>query len=97
MSPLLLCMFINDLALEIRHINKGIYMGGEQCFLLMYADDIVLICPDVTSAQDQLNVLHNWCDRWCIVINQKKSQSMHIRNPQKKRCDARVFLGSETV
>ena len=84
LSPLLFSVFINDLAQEVNNINAGVYMVEEQCSLLMYADDIVFMSPDVGKAQQQVTVLHEWCDRWRMSINPKKSQIMLIRHHQKQ-------------
>ena len=64
LSPLLFCMFIYALALETNDINIGVYMEGEQGSSLMYADDIVIIGPNVDSAQKQLDVLNEWGNKW---------------------------------
>ena len=71
-------IFINDLAEEIRQANAGIYMGGYQVALLMYADDIALISSSVEGAQQQLNAMGNWCSKWDMKINAKKSKILHI-------------------
>ena len=74
LSPLLFTIFINDLTQEIDDCNVGVYMGGEQLSLLMYANDIVLISGSESAAQRQLDVMTSWCNRWDMQVNPKKSQ-----------------------
>ena len=83
LSPVLFASFINDLASQINEARVGAYIGGEQISLLMYADDIVLISTNEAGAQAQLDVMSEWCSTWAMKINAKKSQIIHVRNPQK--------------
>lgn len=84
LSLTLFAIFINDLGEDINRANVGIDIGGHKLNLLMYADDIVLISPDSTSAQLQLDVLTEWCSSWGMFINTKKSQIVHVRPHQRK-------------
>ena len=63
----------------------------------MYADDIALISSSVEGAQRQLDIMGEWCSKWDMKINAKKSEILHIRNPQKKRCTTAVTCGTETL
>ncbi len=91
LSPVLFASFINDLAKEINDVGVGAYIGGEQISLLMYADDIVLISTNEQGAQAQLDVMTNWCSRWSMKINAKKSQIIHVRNPQKPLSKVKLY------
>ena len=97
LSPLLFSVFINDLAQEVKDAEAGVYMGGEQCALLMYADDIVFLSPDIDKAQKQVTVLYEWCKKWRMSINPKKSQVMHIRNHQKPRSQTKIYCGNHEL
>ena len=97
LSPCLFSIFINDLAEKINQAGAGVYMGGDQIALLMYADDIALISSSVEGAQKQLDVMASWCAAWDMKINAKKSEILHIRNPQKQRCSTPVTCGSEVL
>lgn len=79
LSPGLFSLFINDLALEIKHLNLGIHLGSVTVGILLYADDVALLAESVEDLQTMLNVLHNWCCRWRLVINQAKTQIIHFR------------------
>ena len=43
LSPLLFNLFINDLALRIKALGKGVLIDEDLVCILMYTDDIVLI------------------------------------------------------
>ena len=67
LSPTLFAIYINDLSELIKNAEAGVYVGGQQLHMLMYADDIVLVAPDVHKSQQQLDILSSWCK-----INAKK-------------------------
>ena len=53
--------------------------------MLLYANDIVSMSPNVSKAQQQLDVRVQWCEKWLVKIIAKKSQVVHKRNYQKPR------------
>ena len=73
LSPLLFNLYINDLAIRINALGKGISLNNDKVSLLMYADDIVLIADSETDLQSMLNELTRWCDINSMSINNKKS------------------------
>ncbi len=82
LSPTLFFIYIDDVSEQIKEVDAGVYIGGEQLHMLMYADDIVLMAPNAQKAQLQLDVLSHWCGKWLMKINAKKSQIVHVRNYQ---------------
>ena len=97
LSPVLFSIFIDDLADKIKELNSGIMVGGLQIPLLMYADDVVLMAPTKADAQKQLNALDEWCKTWWMAINPAKSQAIHIRNPQRPRCEGKLRCGDDEI
>ena len=79
MSPLLFDLFINDLALHIEALGKGIDIDLENVSILLYADDIVLLSDDEDNLQFMLNELNNWCALNDMSININKSNIVHFR------------------
>ena len=69
----------------MNELNVGVDVGNHVLNLLMYADDIVLVAPTVQAAQEQLDIMKDWCETWGMVINLKKSQILHIRPHQRAR------------
>ena len=53
--------------------------------MLMFADDIVLIAENECKLQCLLDVLHEWCNKWEVQINPKKTQVVHFRKKRKPR------------
>ena len=63
----------------------------------MYADDIALISSSMKGVQKQVDLMSNWCNKWNMRINAKKSEDLHIRNSQKAHCTKIVFCWSEQL
>ena len=72
-------MVINDLALCIKSLGKGVNIDNENVSILMYADDIVLIAENEEDLQYMLNELNNWCNVNSMTINFTKSNIVHFR------------------
>ena len=61
LSPILFCVYIDDLLKSLEEANVGCYIGS--CFVgvLAYADDLVLLAPTATAMRRMLHI----CDRVC--------------------------------
>ena len=58
-SPILFCLFINELALAvIRNGRHGVTLDAFELFILLLADDVVLLSETIIGLQTQLNSLH---------------------------------------
>lgn len=80
-SPLLFNIFINDLAITMTALDKGISVDNEKVCILMYADDIVLLAENENDLQCMLNALYNWCKINDMFLNLGKSNIVHFRMP----------------
>ena len=65
--------------------------------MLLYADDIVLIAPDETSLQAQLDAVYKWCRKWRMVVNQDKTQVVHFRTPRQNLTSASFSFGDKML
>ena len=75
LSPFLFAMYINDL--EEVFITKGVAgidTGLMELFILLYADDIVLMAENEADLQHCLEVLHEYCTRWKLSVNASKTK-----------------------
>ena len=45
---------------------------------LLYADDLVLFCPDLNQAQEIINIMNNVCKRFGLSISFKKTKVMQF-------------------
>ena len=81
-SPVLFSLFINELAVEV--INRGRH-GGRfttdflELFILLLADDVVLVSETVVGLQRQLNSLYNSASQLQLRVNMDKSNIIVFR------------------
>ena len=81
-SPLLFSLFINELALEIMQKGRhGLTLTPDvlEIFILLFADDIVLMSETVVGLQVQLNNLHNAATKLELKVNLDKSNIIVFR------------------
>ena len=75
LSPFLFSMFLNDI--EETFILKG-YQGIEiymtKLFLILYADDIVILAESAQSLQNGIDLLYEYCERWKLKVNVVKTK-----------------------
>ena len=77
---------------------RGISMGNAiEVFLLMYADDIVLLGDTVLELQRKISMLENFCDKWGMEVNLTKTQVIVFRNDGKTSKSERFTYKSNTV
>lgn len=81
LSPPVFSIFINDLATEVKELNKGVQMSNEKICLLLYADDIVLLTENEHDMQHVLDTLDK-CMKWGLNVNIAKSNGIHFRRGQ---------------
>ena len=63
-------LFINDLAHHINKLDVGLPCEVFLLAMLMFAGDIALIAENECKLQCLLDVLHEWCNKWEMQINQ---------------------------
>ena len=61
---------------EQRHVKK--MNGSEFIKWLLYADDLVLFCPDLEQAQNIIVIMDNVCKRFGLTISFKKTKVMQF-------------------
>ena len=75
LSPLLFSFFIEDLELKLQeNITSGVDIHDLMLFLLLFADDMVLLSKSASGLQAQLNSLVNYCDVWGLSVNIDKTK-----------------------
>ena len=80
LSPLLFNLYINDLAILIKSLDRGVQIDdGEKLSLLLYADDLCLIADNESDLQLMLDTLQKWCVTWQMKVNDGKTQVVHFR------------------
>ncbi len=63
LSTILFCVFINDLAQEIKSMNIGINIDNIKVAILLYADDIILLTDNKVDSPNILDKLNEWCKK----------------------------------
>ena len=80
LSPILFSLFINELALEVINGGKhGATFDLVEIFLLLFADDIVLVSETPIGLQTQLNNLYSAACRLELKVNMDKSNIIVFR------------------
>ena len=79
-SPFLFSMYLNDIE-EVFLLKgiEGIDIGTLKICLLLYADDIILFSKSAEGLQKSLDVLAEYCDRWKLLVNAKKTKILIFR------------------
>ncbi|XP_052772033.1 uncharacterized protein LOC128211362 isoform X1 [Mya arenaria] len=77
LSPFLFSMYLNDIE-EYYMLNgfDGIDIGMLKLFLLLYADDIVIMADSEDQLKKGLLLLEQYCDRWKLSVNSTKTKVM---------------------
>ena len=97
LSPTLFSLFLNDLAEEIKNTGLGINMNDRSLNILLYADDLALITESETDLQTLLSILYNWCQKWRMKVNVKKTKVVHFRCKNVVQSDFQFKYGDNTV
>jgi hypothetical protein len=74
MSPILFCIYIDDLLIQLSQSGAGCYIGLTFVGALAYADDIVLIGPTPSAMRKMLSVCDSFASDYDIVFNATKSK-----------------------
>ena len=79
-SPVLLSLFVNELANEI--MQRGIQLIPDLIgsFILLFADDVILVFDTVCGLQNQLNVRFDTANRLSLFVNTDNSKIVVFRN-----------------
>ena len=77
MSPLLFNIFINDIIDEFQSQECDPPVLDEEIVgCLLYADDLVILSTSPQGLQKSLDKLMNYCNKWRLQVNLKKSKTM---------------------
>ena len=81
LSPVLFCLYIDDLLLTLFKSGFGCFMGSNFVGALAYADDIVLVAPTASALRRLLSVCGDFASEYCyfcISFNAAKSKCLII-------------------
>ena len=97
LSTILFNIYINDLAVSLKSMNKGVDIGNEKICILLYADDIVILTENETDLQEMLDNLSNWCHLNGMFVNNSKSNIVHFRPKSVSRSDYMFKCGTSNI
>ena len=80
LSPILYSLYVNDCEMHFLQENcPSIEIEMINLFLLMYADDMVLLALSPESLQKMLDALSTYNDKWKLTLNTDKTKIMVFR------------------
>ena len=80
LSPLLFILFLNDLSSELdMDVDTELIMEEFQKFILLFADDTLLLAEMLPDLQNLLHKLSSYCDKWNITVNTDKTKVLVIK------------------
>ena len=77
-SPIMFCVYIDDLLLSLKSSGVGCYMGNFFVGALAYADDIVLLAPSANAMRRMLLCCDSYASDYNIIFNASKSKCIHF-------------------
>ena len=81
-SPILFCIYIDDLLLELKKSGFGCYIGVNFIGALCYADDIMLLSPTVVGMKNMLLICEKYAKDHNILFNPVKSNAIIFSKPK---------------
>ena len=98
LSPTLFGLYINDLAKALNDSGKGIKLSEDLTIaLLLYADDLAVIAESEEDLQEMLNILENWCKKWRMRVNVRKTKIVHFKTLRQQRTEFEFIFNNEIV
>ena len=98
LSPTLFGLYINDLVKDLNDADKGIKLTADVTVsCLLYADDLAIIAESEQDLQHQLHVLENWCKKWRMRVNVKKTNVVHFRIKSQRKTSYKFRFNNEEI
>ena len=72
-------LFLNDIEMHLQeNINIGITIDQVSIYLLLFANDAVLISEDAQGLQQMLDSLHVYFNKWSLTVNVDKTKILVV-------------------
>ena len=94
LSPVLFSLYLNDLPSVL---PGGVDIDGITVKILLYADDIVLLCDSAIGLQKMIDVLYGYCQKWSLSVNLSKSKVLIFRRSPRISQTLRWNYGLEDI
>jgi len=93
LSPILFSMYVNDCEMQLISDNcPYINIQMLNIFLIMYADDMVLLAEQPEALQEMINSLSNYTRKWDLTVNTNKTKIVVFRNGGRTRDSEKWFF-----
>jgi hypothetical protein len=100
-SPILFCIYIDDLLVGLSLSGVGCFVGLNFAGAVAYANDIVLLAPSPTTMCKLLAICNSHALEYDIVYNAGKSKflvaSHKHRNIYTAMCNSRFFIDGNLI
>ena len=86
LSPILFNLCSNELPciLDSHDTDPVTLPNGLPLNCLLYADDLVLISRSAAGLQNQITLLHKYCEKWLLTTNVKKTKTLIFQKQNRK-------------
>ena len=101
-SPVLFCIYIDDLLIKLSSSGVGCYIGLSFVGALAYADDIVLIAPTPSAMRKLLAICDDYAKEFNIIFNADKSNFIVVAARKRRHlyndmCAYKFYIGGKIV
>ena len=109
LSPLLFSLFVNDFSQHISTSYQGINIANScypslfsedvvllKLFVLLYADDTIVLSENEHELQKALNSVHDYCEMHKLIVNTSKTKIVVFSRGKVKRFPMFKY-GSDTI
>jgi len=69
LSPVLLCVYIDNLLVRMSNANVGCFIGSNYVGALAYADDLVLLAPTASALRKMLAICDVYAAEYSMSFN----------------------------
>ena len=97
LSPILFNLYINDIPKLFVEDKDSPMLGNRAIHCLLYADDLILFSQTYNGLQEKLIKLNNYCNKWDLSVNTKKTEVMVLSNDDKYTPAERFNIGGVEI
>ena len=87
LSPLLFNLYFDTLSLDLNQLDVGCYFNYITTNHLMYADDVILVCPSTHGLQKLIDTCGKFGIEHDVIFNDKKTVCMAFKTGKYKNFD----------
>ena len=96
-SPILFCVYIDELLVKLENSGVGCYMGRAFSGAFAYADDITLLCPSISALKEMIAICTKYAVEYDIKFNASKSQLIIFRGRSGKIVHPEIQMNGDKI